>query len=272
MDDEELIQETKKVLTEIYEEGFKIVEILKERASNAQIFPDCRRTERLFIHPKYFHFFLFDSFWKVFENISDNIESPLVQLWIRIILEQSSDFLWFSGQGKTEKEELACKYWLSTLGFLGGKFENLDYDKLLSLLEASSERVKFVKLREVGYPKKKAHDLLHHLFPLLNDNLPDFVEKYYLNLKGNLIRKSNLSSFFRDMCFYHHPSLIINQLEREFDDKSHIFRCFALLSICGICLIRFSIESGISSKEEKFLEDLNEKILNLLGSLYQGKK
>jgi len=269
MVDDETIQGAKDVLTEISREGFKIAELLKEKANSVKIPSSSKRMEELMVHPEYFRFFLFDNFWSVFKNISENIENPLVLPWIRIIMEQSSDFLWYTGQNEIEKGEIACKYWLSTLGFLEGKFENLDYDNLLSLLKTPNARTKFLGLKNEGYPKKKAHMFLHRLFPPLNDDLPDFVEKYYLNLNGNLIKKSNLSSFFKDMCFYHHPSLMINQLEREFEDKSHIFRCFALLSICGICLIRFSIESGISSKKEEFIGELNKKISILFRGLHQ---
>ena len=75
--------------------------------------------------------------------------------------------------------------------------------------------------------------------------------------------------FFRDMSLYHHPNIIINNLDREFNDKSHIFRCFASLSICGLSLLRFSAEKSIDKAKQEFIINLNKQVNELIIKLHQ---
>lgn len=250
--------EAKEILREIYEKGFEIRDILKEKYNSSSINP----VSEILVNPNLFYFSLFESFWRLFKIISNNIENPLVQPWIRVLIEQSSDVLWYSNETDESKKEIACEYWLCALGFLGGKEGNLNYNDFLDILNNSKKKSKFLELKNNGYPKKEFHKIWHKLFPPINeDRLPDIIVRYYSTLKENPIKKLQLEMFFRDMSLYHHPSLIMNELENEFKDKSHVFRCFALLYICGMSLIRFSIEKGICKKEK--IEELNEKVNNL---------
>jgi hypothetical protein len=264
---EDITQELEETLKEIYESGFEIRDILKEKYN----YPSINPVSEILVNPNLFYFSLFESFWELFKIISSNIESPLVQPWIRVIIEQSSDIFWYSKEMDESKKEIACEYWLCALGFLGGKQGNLDYNDFLDILNNHKKKSKFLELKNNGYPKKEFHKIWHNLFPPINENrLPDIIEKYYLTLKGNSIKKLQLEMFFRDMSLYHHPNLIMNNLEKEFKDKSHMFRCFALLSICGMSLIRCSIEKKFCKIEKKKIKELNKKI----NSLFQefGKK
>ncbi len=263
------IQEIKEALKEIYEKGFDIRDILKEKYN----YSSRRSKEEILIDPDIFYYSLFESFWKLFKIIGDNIENPLIQPWIRVIIEQSSDIFWYYQKSEIEKKEIACKYWLCALGFVGGKQGNLNYDNFLYFLEDTNKKNKFLVLKKEGYPSIKIHREWHNLFPSVSEsNLPDFIEKYYLTLKGNSIKKLQLEMFFRDMSLYHHPNLIMSKLGKEFEDKSHMFRCFALLSICGMSLIRFSLEEVINIPEPKLIEELNNKINVLFKKLYLGGK
>lgn len=261
---EQIIQEVKEALSELFLEGDKILETIKKEGESHSFDPSFKTLEKLFIEEESFTLFLFESFWKLFKIIKENIENPIVQPWIRVILEQSSDMIWYLDKNERDKEKIACKYWLCTLGFLGGKHSNLNYDNFLNLLINSNELEKFSKLKEESYPVKKIHKIWHDLFPSISEeNMPDFIKNYYLTLKGNSIKKSQIDIFFRHMSLYHHPNLIINNLEKEDRDKSHIFRCFALLSICGLAIIKFSNERKIYSIKKETIEELNKKVNNL---------
>lgn len=262
------IKEVKSLLNEIYEKALEIKDVLKEKYNS----PATRTEEEILTDPDILYYSLFENFWKLFNIISKNIENPLILPWVRIIIEQFSDILWYSQKNEIEKRNIACKYFLCNLGFVGGKEENLSYDNLLNLLESDEEKVKFEALKNKGFPKKEFHKILHKLFPPISENsLPNILEKYFLNLKNNSIKKNQLDMFYRDMSFYHHPSLAINNLEKEFKDKSHIFRCFALISVCGISLIGFSAEKQEYGLGENFIENLNKKLNNLFKNLYLGK-
>lgn len=271
------IQEVKDALEEIYKKGFEIRDILKEKYNNPTIiFSNFRTVNGIFlprsytdaklsVNPDIFYFLLFENFWKLFKIISDNIENPLVQPWIRIIIEQSSDIFLYSEKKEIEKKEIACKYWLCVLGSLGGKQGNLDYDNFLDFLEDGDEKSKFTGLKKKGYPKKEFHRISHELFHSVSENnLPQSIEKYFLNLKGNFISKSQLCDLYRDMSLYHHPNIIMNKLGEEFDDKFHIFRCFTLISVCGISLIKSSTEEIIKEPERDLNEEFNKKINELI--------
>ena len=263
---EGIIEEAKSVLEAISKEGFNSAEELK---SNLKFSSTTPLLEEKLIEPNYFYFFLFESFWKLFKTLSENIENPLIQPWIRIVVEQSSDVIYYSSQSDEKKKAIACKYFLCTLGFLDGKQENLTYDNFLTFLN-ELEKKDFLKIKEENYPKRKIHQIWHKLFPSINEvEIPDFIEKYFLTIKENPIKKIQLEMFFRDMSLYHHPNLIINKLDREFKDKSHIFRCFALLSISGMSLIRFSTEKLKDKTKQEFIINLNKQVNELIVKLYQ---
>ncbi|MBS3094881.1 hypothetical protein J4474_04400, partial [Candidatus Pacearchaeota archaeon] len=85
--------EIKEILREIYEKGFEITSILKEnnkvtldKANAGEI-----SVNELFADTNVFYYSLFESFWKLFKQVSENIENPLVQPWIRVFIEQSCD-------------------------------------------------------------------------------------------------------------------------------------------------------------------------------------
>jgi len=114
--------------------------------------------------------------------------------------------------------------------------------------------------------------LMHNLFPPISeDRLPEEIKQYFLNMNLNSIKKEQLDLFFRDMSLYHHPSIMINNLEKEFKDKSHVFRCFALISLCGLSLIRFSIDKIQYTPKDISIKELNEKVNELIKKLYLSK-
>lgn len=266
MSEEITLKEVSETLREIYEKGFEIRDILKEKNNRSSK----RSTEELLVDPDLFYYQLFESFWKLFKIVSDNIESPLIQPWIRIIIEQSSDIFFYSQKSEDKKKEIACKYWLCALGFVGGKQGNLNYDNFLNFLKNQKDKSKFIELKKKGYPIKKVHELWHELFPNINeDNLPSFIEKYFINLKENFINKSQLDLFYKDMSLYHHPNILITtNLEIELNNKSHIFRCFTLMSVYAISLIKFSAEEIIIKPEINLSEDFHKKVNELIRKLY----
>ncbi len=262
-------EEIRETLKEIYEKGFEIRNILKEKHN----YPSKRSKEEMLIDPEIFYYSLFESFWRLFKIISENIKNPLIQPWIRVIIEQASDIFWYYHKNEIEKKEISCKYWLCALGFVGGKQGNLNYDRFLDFLENKNEKNKFLTIKNEGYPPEKIHRIWHDLFPSINENsLPDFMEKYFVNLSGNSIKKFQLDRFYRDMSLYHHPNIVMDNLEREFNDKSHIFRCFTLMLTCAISLIKFSMEETIKEKQEiNFSENFYKKVNELVKKLYKGR-
>jgi hypothetical protein len=158
------------------------------------------------------------------------------------------------------------------LGFVGGKQGDLTYERFLDFLEGD-DKDKFSNLKKENYPIEKIHHEWHNLFAHINkNNLPDFMEEYFLNLKGNPIRKDQLDHFYRDMSLYHHPNILMNNLEREFKDQSHLFRCFTLLYACAVALIKFSIDEIIKKPELNFSENFYKKINELIKELYLERK
>jgi len=264
--DEKTIKEAKLVLEEISKEGLNFT---KEIESNLKSSLTSGSIEEKLVEPNYFFYFLFESLWKLFKTLSGNIENPLIQPWIRIVIEQSSDIIYYSNQSDEDKKAIACKYFLCTLGFLDGKQGNLTYDHFLTSLN-ELEKKDFLKIKEEGYPKRKIHQIWHEIFPPINEGkIPDLIEKYFLTIKENSIKKIQLEMLFRDMSLYHHPNLIINNLDREFKDKSHIFRCFALLSICGMSLLRFSTEYSKDKVKQEVITNLNKQVNELIVKLHQ---
>ena len=261
----ENIQEVKKLLSKIHEKGFEIANIIKQKNNYISTKPK----EEILIDPELFSYYLFDLFWKLFKRVSENIENPLVQPWIRIVIEQASDFIWCS---KNKDNDIACKYWLCHIGFVGGKQKDLEYDNFLELLLNQKTKAKFLTLKDEGYPKKKIHDEIHNLFPAINEkNLPSFIERYFLNVRGDFIKKEKLDMLYRDMSFYHHPSLLMNKIDYEFEDKSHLFRCFILISLCGMSLIKYASDEIIKNSGNSF-DDLTESVNSLIKGLYNKNK
>jgi hypothetical protein len=257
---QQTIKEAKETLKEIYEEGFRIRDIWKEKYNGT---PSGKSINEIMINPDLFQYSLFENFWKLFKIISDNIETPLVLPWIRLIIEQESDiFDYYSKKNDEKKKELACKYWLCVLGFLGGKEGNLDYSDFLELIQNRTDKQKFLELKEKGYPSKNFHIRWNDLFePVSEDKIPDSIERYLLNMNGNPIKKIQVDRFYKDMSLYHHPNLTITpKVEKEFEDKSHLFRCFALISFFGISLIKFSTEEILKNPDEEFMKGINKKV------------
>jgi hypothetical protein len=265
---EELSQEVKSVLGEILNKGSEIKEALKLKFNH----PSKRSQEEILTDPNIFYYSLYEGFWKIFEQIKNNIENPLVQPWIRVIIESASDILWYSQKDEDDKKDIACQYFLCTLGILGGKQGNLNYDSFLTLLINSKEKNQFEDLKKKGYPIKEIHKRWHNLFPPISeDSLPNVVEEYFLTMENNPIKKEQLDIFFRHMSLYHHPSLMINNLDRESKDQSHVFRCFSLISICGLSLIRFSTSKEEINKDSEFIK-LNQKVNELIKKLNLDRK
>ncbi len=266
-ENEKNLNEVKETLKEIYERGFEIRDILKEKYNKVSN----KSKEEILIDPELFQYSLFENFWRLFKIVSDNIETPLVLPWIRLIIEQASDiFDYHSRKNDEKKKELACKYWLCALGFLGGKEGDLEYPDFLEFLQNRMDKKKFSNLKEKGYPKRSFHIEWDNLFARVNESkIPEIIEKYFSNMKGNPIRKNQIDCFYKDMSLYHHPNLFItSKVEEELKDKSHLFRCFALISLFGIGLIKFSIEEILNNPEPKFIEELNKKINILIKKLY----
>jgi hypothetical protein len=262
------IEKSQEVLNEIYRAGQKITNILKERNNKFSNRP----VEQILTEPDLFFYYLFEGFWKLFKTLSENIENPLVQPWVRVTIEQSADIVYYNHLRENEKKDLAIKYFLCSIGFVGGKMGNLDYQKFLDIMDESSGKNNFSKLKEDNYPHEKIHKIWHELFPNINENnLPEFIEKYFLTFKGNSIKKSQLDGFFRDMSLYHHPSIALNNLEKEFAEKSHLFRCFALISISGLSLIRFAEEELVNDQKLNLSEGLNNKIFEMFKQLFMVK-
>jgi len=262
----ELIQEVKEALSGIYEKGFEIRDILKNKYN----YQSGRPVEEILTDHDLFFYSLFESFWKLFKMVSNDIENCLVQPWIRVLLEQSYDIFYLQG---SENKEVASKYWLCALGFVGGEQGNLNYDNFLNFLDDSKKKSKFFELKEKGYLAKDVHRLWHKLFPdMSEDNMPKFIEGAFINVKGNPIGKSQLDLFYRDMSLYHHPNIIMENLEREFKDKSHIFRCFSLISMCGMSVIKFLTNKVIKQPEKNFDEKFYRKVNELINKLHGEKK
>ena len=261
---EEIIREMSEILEIIYSEGKTILENYKNENNSTFVSKGEIVLEELFVKDSSFKIFQMESFWKLFRETKKNIENPIVQPWIRVIIEQASDIIWYLGKEENKRKIIACKYWLCTLGFLGGEYANMKYDKFLELLDNPDEKTNFSQLKEKGYPIKKIHKIWHNLFPAINEeNMPQEIINYFLTIKGNSIDKSKIEMFFRDMSLYHHPNLIMDQLERESEDKSHVFRCFALVSLSGLAIIKSYKEKNISETEEEFFQSLNNKMIEV---------
>ena len=270
---DELIQEVKKALNEICKRGFKIADILKKR--NKEIEDRANSglisINELFADTNIFYYSLFESFWKLFRQVSEDIENPLIQPWIRVFIEQSCDIFLYSEKNEDEKKQITYKYWLCALGFSKEKVRNLDYDFFMNLLKDSTQKQKFLDLKTKGFPSKEFNKTWHELFSAITeDNLPKRIEKYFLNMHDKFLTKEQISNFWGDMSLYHHPNILtINSLVIERGDKSHIFRCFSLMTLCARSLIHLFTKEIIKMPEEDFTEEFNKKINNLIEELHE---
>src|SRR3989338_3749301 len=258
---EELNNRIKFFLNKISEEGGKSLEVFKNKENSNSFIRGKNTLEELFIKESSFLIFQLESFWSLFKIVIKNLDNPIIQPWIRVIIEQSSDIIFYLDKPGDEKKNLACKYWLCTLGFLGGNHSGMNYDNFVNLLNDSTEKNKFIEIKEEGYSFKRIHSIWYKIFPSLTeeDKIPSFIEEYFLTIKGNNIQIIQLERFFRDMSLYHHPNLIMNNLEREEKDKSHIFRCFALTSLCGLALLKYLNKKEINKIEGELFESLKEE-------------
>jgi hypothetical protein len=263
---EKLIEEGKLVLEEIYKIGFDIATKLKERNKAFQYSEGSKSLEEVSVDSNHFYFFMFDSYWQLFKIVSRNLENPLIQPWVRIVMEYTVDIFSYSQKSDEEKKKIATKYFLYNLGLLGGDYANLGYDKLLEFLGDSTEKSNFVELKKEGFPEYKILPKLHYVFDSPSkDKMPEFIEKHFLTFNGNPIKRKNLDVFLKEMSLYNHPSIVLNGLEIEFMTRSHIFKCFALISLFGMALIRFSYDGEIdrlNNKINKLITNLREDGLN----------
>ncbi len=268
---QEIIKEVKETLKEIYEKGFEIADILKEKNQPIEKKANLGliNVNELFADTDIFYHSLFESFWKLFKEVADNLDNSLVQPWIRVFIEQSCDIFLYSEKSKEKKEEITHKYWLCALGFSKEQVKNLNYDYFIDLLKDPKEKQKFLDLKRMGFPSSEFNKIWHEIFSAITEpNLPNCIEKYFLNMNNKRLTKKQISDFFGDMSLYHHPNILtINSLEKDIRNKSHIFRCFALMAICGRSLIYFFAREIIKMPEkdldEDFIKKMNTQITEL---------
>src|SRR3989344_6959082 len=142
---DELIQEVKKALNEICKRGFKIADILKRR--NKEIEDRANSglisINELFADTNVFYYSLFESFWKLFKQVSENIENPLIQPWIRVFIEQSCDIFLYNEKSKEKKEQLTYLYLSCAIGFSKNATKDLDYNFFINLIKDTDKKQTF---------------------------------------------------------------------------------------------------------------------------------
>lgn len=276
MNKEEKINEIKKVLGEICERGFEITGILKEKnklildkANSGKISPN-----KLFSDIDVFYYSLFESFWKLFKQVSENIENPLIQPWMRVFIEHSCDLFLYNQKTDEEKEQITYLYWSCALGFSKNTAKDLDYDFFINLIKDRTKKQKFLDLKKDNFPSEFYNRTWHELFPAITKcNLPSEIEKYFFNLDGKNLTKKQISDFFGDMSLYHHPNILtINSLNMEKGDRSHLFRCFALMYISSKNLIRFFANEIIKIPEKDMSKDFTSRANQLFKELKNLKE
>ena len=268
--------EIKEILREIYEKGFEITSILKEnnkvtldKANAGEI-----SVNELFADTNVFYYSLFESFWKLFKQVSENIENPLVQPWIRVFIEQSCDIFLYNEKTKEEKEQTTYLYWSCALGFSKNTTKNLDYNFFINLIKDADKKQKFLELKKDNFPSEFYSKTWHELFSAITkSNLPNNIEKYFFNLGGKTLTKEQISNFFGDMSLYHHPNILtINSLNLEKEDKSHLFRCFALMYLSSKSLIRFFANDVIKEPSKVLSKDVENRVNNLIKNLKESRR
>ena len=271
--EEKTIYEVKKILTEINEMGFEIVSILKENNKSIENKANIGliSANELFANTKVFSYLLFESFWKLSKQIVENIENPLIQPWLRVYIEKSCDIFLYFEKSESEREQVVYKYWLCAIGFSKEENRTLNYDFFMNLLKDSTQKQKFLDLKTKGFPSKEFNKTWHELFSAITeDNLPKCIEKYFLNMHDKLLTKEQISNFWGDMSLYHHPNILtINSIEIEKMDKSHLYRCFALMVLCARSLIYFFTKEIIKMPEKDFTNEFIKKINNLTNELHR---
>jgi len=270
------INEIKEVLNKIYEKGFEITNVLKknnksilEKANSGKITPN-----ELFADTDIFYYSLFESFWKLFKQVSEDIENPLIQPWVRVFIEQACDIFLYNEKSKEEKEQLTYLYWACAIGFSKNVTKYLNYDFFINLIKNQDKKQKFLDLKKDNFPSEFYNRIWHELFSAINkSNLPNTIEKYFFNLDDKNLTKEQIANFFGDMSLYHHPNIItINSLNMEKENKSHLFRCFALMYLSSKSLIRFFANEIIQEPDKILSEDIENKIKKIIKRLKESKR
>jgi hypothetical protein len=270
------MDEIKEILKEIYERGFDITIILKEqnktildKANSGKITPN-----ELFADTNVFYYSLFESYWKLFKQVSENIENPLLQPWVRVFIEQACDIFLYNEKSPDEKEQLTYLYWSCAIGFSKNVTKDLNYDFFINLIKDPDKKQKFLDLKKDNFPSEFYNKTWHELFSAINkSNLPNAIEKYFFNLEDKSLTKEQIANFFGDMSLYHHPNILtINSLTLEKEDKSHLFRCFALMYLSSKSLIRFFAKDIIQEPNKILSEDIENKVKNIIKSLKESRR
>jgi hypothetical protein len=279
----QLIKEIKEALDLIYRKGTTVQELLRRKYNyltyltkseyryiNGLLLPQKYEEAKILTTPEMFFLLLIEKFWNLFRIINENIEDALIQPWVRVIFEHTCDIFWYLNQSTSKKKYIACKFWLCTLGLLKGKLNNLSYEDFLNFLD-EKEKLEFLELQKRGFPEDEFHKKLHTLFPSISkENLPTFIEDYFKSLKDISLNKEQLENFYKWLSLYHHPNiLVIINLEKELENKSHIFRCFALMACCGVNLINFLGSEILKNSDLIFTHDEKEKIAQLTKKAYE---
>jgi len=280
----QIIKEAREALKMIYEKGIYIQSLLRKRYNSLTystksgyryidglLLPLNYADAKLLIAPEIFSTLFIEKFWQLFKIIQGNLENPLIQPWVRLIIEYTCDIIWYFKQQEFKKKEVACKFWLCTLGLIGGRLKHLNYDEFLNFLEKEKNKLHFSNLKREGYPPSKFHKEWHNLFPAISkENLPNFIEDYLKNLKDISIKREAIEDFYKWFSIYHHPNiLVVTNLEKEIKDKSHIFRCFIIISCCGVSLIEFLSNKILGNPELVFSSEEKQKIARVTKETYE---
>lgn len=270
------IDEIKEVLNKIYKNGFEITNVLKEKnksllekANSGKISPN-----ELFADTDIFYYSLFESFWKLFKQVSENIENPLIQPWVRGFIEQACDIFLYNEKSKEEKEQLNYLYWSCAIGFSKNITKDLNYDFFINLIKNPDKKQRLLDLKKDNFPSEYYNKTWHELFSAITkSNLPNAIEKYFFNLDGKTLTKEQIANFFGDMSLYHHPNILtINSLTLEKEDQSHLFRCFALMYLSSKSLIRFFAKDIIQEPNKILSEDIENKVKDIIKSLKESRR
>lgn len=269
------INEIKKILKEIYERGFEITSVFKERnkiilekANSGKI-----SSNELFADTNIFYYSLFESFWKLFKQVSENIENPLIQPWVRVFIEQACDIFLYNEKSQGEKEQLNYLYWSCAIGFSKNITQDLNYDFFINLIKDANKKRKFLELKRDNFPSEFYNKTWHELFSAITkSNLPNSIEKCFFNLDDKNITKEKIANFFGDMSLYHHPNILtINNLTLEKKDKSHLFRCFVLMYLSSKSLIRFFANEVIKEPNRILSKDIGDRVKKIIKNLKESK-
>ncbi|MGR3295204.1 MAG: hypothetical protein ACUZ8A_03065 [Candidatus Bathyanammoxibius sp.] len=133
---------------------------------------------RILPEPDGFLCLLVETFWKLYRLSSESIENPVVQFSMRPLLELCyGQIMHFNFQGYVKQKDIATQYWLCNIGLLIRNQQNQEsaerlktYDGLITELSEESCKIKFIQIRDTGFPITKLSSRLYKLFPSLSDN------------------------------------------------------------------------------------------------------